>query len=125
MVAGGGPSLRGGDWITSRHPTQRNRKKPFLVDNVLLGRRFRQKFTDGFRRLVRAGKLRLEGDWARLLESNELEAWLTEVTHSDWNVFIEGPPHGKSNPDQVLKYLARYMTGGPISDRRIIRDESY
>ena len=24
----------------------------------------------------------------------------------------------------MLKYLARYMTGGPISDRRIIRDEN-
>ena len=54
----------------------------------------------------------------------ELEAWLDEVTESDWNVFIEGPPHGKSRPEHVLKYLARYMTGGPISDRRIISDEN-
>lgn len=42
---------------------------------------------------------------------------------TDWNVFIEGPPHGKSQPAEVLKYLARYMTGGPISDRRLISDE--
>ena len=45
------------------------------------------------------------------------------ITASDWNVFIEGPPHGQSRPEHVLKYLARYLTGGPISDRRIIRDE--
>jgi hypothetical protein len=45
------------------------------------------------------------------------------VTRSDWNVFVEGPPHGRSNPANVLKYLARYMTGGPIADRRIISDE--
>jgi hypothetical protein len=38
-------------------------------------------------------------------------------------VFIEGPPHGQSRPEHVLKCLARYLTGGPISDRRIIRDE--
>jgi hypothetical protein len=38
-------------------------------------------------------------------------------------VFIEGPPHGKSDSANVLKYLARYLTGGPISDRRIIHDE--
>ena len=50
-------------------------------------------------------------------------AWLTKVTQSDWNVFIEGPPDGESDPADVLKYLARYLTGGPISDRRIIRDE--
>jgi hypothetical protein len=124
LIPGGGPSLSGGRWVTSRHPTQRNRRKPYLVDNTLLGHRFREKFSNGFRRLVRAGKLRLEGDWARLLEPQELEAWLSEVTKSDWNVFIEGPPHGKSDPDQVLKYLARYMTGGPISDRRILRDEN-
>lgn len=94
------------------------------MDNVLLGQTFRQKFADGFRRLVQAGKLRLEGEWAWLHEPQELETWLTEVTQSDWNVFIEGPPHGKSDPASVLKYLARYLTGGPISDQRIIRDEN-
>jgi hypothetical protein len=124
LVPGGGPSLDGGRWITSRHPTQRNRRKPYLVDNVVLGRRFRKKFTDGFRRLVRGGKLHLEGAWSKLLGPRELESWLAEVTESDWNVFIEGPPNDKSTPDQVLKYLARYMTGGPISDGRIIGDEN-
>ncbi|MEM7478756.1 MAG: transposase [Planctomycetota bacterium] len=32
-----------------------------------------------------------------------------------------GPPNGQSNPRQVIKYLARYLTGGPISDRRLIK----
>ena len=45
------------------------------------------------------------------------------MTESDWNVFIEGPPDGESDPADVLKYLAGYLTGGPISDRRIVRDE--
>ena len=45
----------------------------------------------------------------------------TQVTDSPWNVFIEGPPHGNSDPSQVLKYLARYLTGGPISDRRVVQ----
>jgi len=123
LVPGGGPSLDGKRWVTSCHPTERNRRKPYLLDNVLLGRRFREKFTEGFRRLVRRGKLRLEEEWARLRQPKELEAWLTKVTASDWNVFIEGPPHGKSDPVDVLKYLARYLTGGPISNSRIIRDE--
>ena len=38
----------------------------------------------------------------------------------DWVVFIEPPPTENANPEQVLKYLARYLTGGPISDRRLI-----
>jgi hypothetical protein len=94
------------------------------VSNVELGQRFRKKFTDGFRRLVRGGKLRLEERWAKLLEPEELERWLDKVTESDWNVFIEGPPEGKSDPDQLLKYLARYLSGGPISNSRIISDEN-
>ncbi len=56
-------------------------------------------------------------------DRRELKAWLDDITASDWNVFIEGPPHGQSRPERVLKYLARYLTGGPISDRRITGDE--
>ena len=107
----------------TRHPTQRNRKKPFLTDNVELGHVFRKKFTNGLRRLVSSGKLKLQDEWARLHDPRELDAWLGEIIQGDWNVFIEGPPHGKSRPEHALKYLARYLTGGPISDHRIIRDE--
>ena len=38
----------------------------------------------------------------------------------DWVVYIQPPPTEASDPADVLKYLARYMTGGPISDRRLI-----
>jgi hypothetical protein len=107
----------------TRHPTQRNRRKPYLTDNVELGRVFRKKFTGGLRRLVSSGKLKLQDEWAKLHDRDELQAWLDTITASDWNVFIEGPPHGRSRPEHVLKYLARYLTGGPISDRRILRDE--
>ena len=109
--------------MVARHPTQRNRRKPYLTDNVELGRVFRKKFTNSLRRLVHSGKLKLHDEWAKLHDRRELKAWLDKITASDWNVFIAGPPHGQSRPDHVLKYLARYLTGGPISDRRIIRDE--
>jgi hypothetical protein len=29
----------------------------------------------------------------------------------------------QARPEQVLKYLARYLTGGPISDRRLIEHQ--
>ena len=93
------------------------------MNNVELGRKFRKRFANGLRRLVRRGKLRLEDEWSKLQDSAKLEAWLEEITTTDWNVFIEGPPHGKSKPTHVLKYLARYMTGGPISNRRLISDD--
>ncbi len=93
------------------------------MDNVELGRNFREHFVNGLRRLVRTEKLRLEDEWSKLKDPSRLEAWLDELTATDWNVFIEGPPNGKSRPAHVLKYLARYMTGGPISDRRLISDD--
>ena len=36
-------------------------------------------------------------------------------------VFVQPPPKNDSDPSHVLPYLARYMTGGPISDRRLLR----
>ena len=93
------------------------------MDNEDLGRAFREHYVEGLRRLVRNGKLHLEDEWAKLQDPTKLEAWLEDITTTDWNVFIEGPPHGKSQPEHVLKYLARYMSGGPISDRRLISDE--
>ena len=42
------------------------------------------------------------------------------VRACDWVVYIQPPPKDTSDPADVLKYLARYMTGGPISDRRLI-----
>jgi hypothetical protein len=94
-----------------------------LVDNAELGREFRKHYVNGLRRLVRKGKLRLEDEWSKLQDPATLEVWLDEITATDWNVFIEGPPNGKSEPTHVLKYLARYMAGGPISDRRLISHE--
>ena len=42
-----------------------------------------------------------------------------------WPVtYIQAPPTPDTTPDQVLKYLARYMTGGPISDRRLVAHEN-
>ena len=37
--------------------------------------------------------------------------------------YIEPPPFENCPPEQMAKYLARYLTGGPISDRRIVSHE--
>lgn len=124
MVPGGGPALDGERWITSHHPTEHWRRKPFLVDHVQLGRCFRQHFVAGLRRLIRQGKLRLEQEWSKLQDATQRDTWLDELLASEWNVFIQGAPKENSDPQQVLKYLARYLTGGPISNRRIVRDEA-
>jgi len=40
-----------------------------------------------------------------------------------WVAYIEPPPNENCPPEVVAKYLARYLTGGPISDRRLVSDE--
>jgi len=120
LVPGGGPSRDGARWLRSRPPRQQRRSKPYLVDNRLLGERFRDAFLAGLERLHRQGKLKLDHQWSPLRETAAFGAWLKPSRDADWVVFIEPPPTKNANPEHVLKYLARYLTGGPISDRRLI-----
>ena len=121
VVPGGGPSLDGQRWVRSGPRTHRRRQKPYLVDNRLLSARFRDKFLAGLTRLHRRGELKLEGEWSHLQEAAAFAAWRDTFREGAWVVYIEPPPNG-SEPEHVLKYLARYLTGGPISDRRLISD---
>jgi hypothetical protein len=120
LVPGGGPSLDGQRWVQSKHPRQHNRDKPYLVDNRLLSDRFRDKFLAGLRRLHRDGKLKLADKWSHLQDADAFSDWLQPMCDCDWVVFVEPPPTEHANPAHVLKYLATYLTGGPISDRRLI-----
>jgi hypothetical protein len=122
VVPGGGPSLDGQRWVRSRHPTEPWREKPYLVDNRLLSARFRDKFLAGLTRLHRRGELKLEGEWSHLQEPAAFAAWLDSFRDGAWVVYVEPPPEN-ARPEHVLKYLARYLTGGPISDRRLLAHE--
>lgn len=128
LVPGGGPSANTDNescWVTARDWTRPWRtEKPSLVDNVTLSQRFRDTFVRGLGWLVRHNKLKLTDEWQQLSDAKVLRRWLKSLRASAWNVFIEGPPHGKSDPKHVLKYLTRYMTGGPIGDNRIESDEA-
>jgi len=120
LVPGGGPSLCGKRWIKSRHPRHRRKRKPYLVDNELLSERFRKKFLAGMRRLRRQGKLRLDDKYSASPSGDPFAALLVELQSQPWVVYIQAPPRKNASPERVLKYLARYMTGGPISDRRLV-----
>jgi hypothetical protein len=115
LVPGSGPSLDGTRWAPCRYTQARPKKpaRPFLVDNQALGRRFRDSYLRGVRRLIKAGVL-------EIVDPAKLSTILADVQSHDWVVFIQPPPKNTSDPADVLKYLARYLTGGPISDRRLI-----
>ena len=120
VVPGGGPSQDGPQWVRSGRRHHQGRDKPYLADNRLLSERFRDKFLAGLAKLQRKGKLKLAGPWSKLQEPAIFSDWLQPLRDCDWVVFIEPPPTEHANPTQVLKYLARYLTGGPISDGRLI-----
>ena len=120
LVPAAGPSIEGDQWTVARHPTHRRRKKPYLTDVHKLGQAFREHYVRGLRRLFKKGELKIGGSVDFLNDPAQRELFLEALESIDWNVFAEGPPAGKSNPTNVLKYLARYLGGGPIADRRLI-----
>jgi Putative transposase/Transposase zinc-binding domain len=119
MVPGSGPSLDGKRWVDCRMEWCRKNKrmKPFLVDNKELGHDFRDMFLDRLSQLVEQGKIRLE-------ESGYIADLIGELRLRDWVAFIEGPPKPDCPPSQMLKYLTRYLTGGPISNGRIVGERN-
>jgi hypothetical protein len=115
LVPGAAPSLDGTTWVPHRMTkgTIDEKPVPFLVDNKRLGERFRNKFLRGIECLVKKGEL-------EVVDMDELKAIISNLSDRDWVVYIEGPPSATSSPEHVLKYLARYLTGGPIYNRRLI-----
>jgi hypothetical protein len=124
LVPGGGPSLKNPDqWKAARPPAHEHQHRFWLVDADDLRLAFRTTFLAGLRRLQARGELRLDGEWSPLQEAQAFEDWLQPLEFIQWVTYIQAPPTQDTTPDQVLKYLARYMTGGPISDRRLLRHE--
>jgi len=119
LVPGAAPSLDGTTWVPHRMTkgTIHDKPVPFLVDNKRLGWRFRDKFLGGIERLVKSGKL-------EIVDMDEFKRIIPNLSDRDWVVYIEGPPSAASSPEHVLKYLARYLTGGPISDSRLIEESN-
>ena len=70
--------------------------------------------------MLSQGRLKIGGSLQFLNNDQQREAWLKQLAAIDWNVFIQGPPRGKNDPADVVKYLAGYLTGGPIADKGVI-----
>jgi hypothetical protein len=115
VCTGGGLSLDGQRWIATA--------KSFFLDVVELGRRFRREFLRGLDPLWCQGKLPFRG---KLEELNTPGAWLSLMQSQgtrDWVVHCQPPPQDCPDASAALKYLARYVVGTAISDRRILADD--
>ena len=105
LVTGGGLT-EGGQWKTTR-------KKGFLLPSRVGMEVFRGKLLEGIRRVAVQGKLELP-EGMRLQQVYNL---LNQLGRKKWHVHIQGRyAHGEG----VVTYLARYLRGGPISNRRLI-----
>ena len=125
MVPGGGPALNGDRrWIKSRRPNVKHCDGNYLCNSEELKSKFRENFLAGLRRLHASGKLNLNGDWEFLQDKARFDDWLKPMEEITWVAYIEPPPYENCPPEQMAKYLARYLTGGPISDRRIVSHEN-
>lgn len=144
VVPGGGPSLaktkRGGShvdcsynsprprppgrpgWKNAVPPHGRSTRK-WLLDADNLRHEFRDTFLAGLRRLHAKGELKLEGDWSHLQDEAAFETFLIPLQSKQWVTYIQPPPTESSEPTDIVKYLARYLTGGPISDARLVSVE--
>ncbi len=58
----------------------------------------------------------------------EVKAWDVLVAHLsslEWVSYLRGPPAGSNGPNDLVRYRTRYLTGGPISNSRIVAADEH
>ena len=109
IVPGGGISLDGRRWISSR--------PAFLLPVRVLGALFRRLFLTRLIELHEAGRLAFFGAQAGLADRRRFLRHLAPLRKKRWVVYAKPPFAG---PEAVLAYLSRYTHRVAISNRRLI-----
>jgi hypothetical protein len=109
IVPGGGISLDGTRWVSSR--------PAFLLLVRVLSKLFSRLFLTRLLELHTAGRLAFFGDHAGLREERAFQRLIARLRKKNWVVYAR-PPFG--GPEAVLAYLARYTHRVAISNRRLI-----
>jgi hypothetical protein len=109
IVPGGGITLDGQRWISSR--------PAFLLPVRVLGKLFRRLFLTRLIALHDAGRLAFFGNLAPLADHRAFQRHLSLVRKTRWVVYAKPPFAG---PEAVLAYLSRYTHRVAISNRRLL-----
>ena len=109
IVPGGGISLDGRRWISSR--------PAFLLPVRVLGKLFRRLFLTSLLVLHDAGRLAFFGGLAPLADRRAFLRHLSPARKKPWVVYAKPPFAG---PEAVLAYLSRYTHRVAISNRRLL-----
>jgi hypothetical protein len=105
LVSGGGLTVDG-QW--------RQIRTGFLLPVAVVRALFRGKVLGEVERVWLTGQLQTPPH----LPEDSVRQVLVEAARQKWNIRIaERYPHGRG----VMKYLARYVRGGPIKDHRLVR----
>jgi hypothetical protein len=113
VVPGGGISPDGLRWIGCK-------KNTFFLPVKVLSSRFRRLFLTYMEEAFRKGRLKFYGDMNGPAQPSAFKALYHQTQRIQWVVFVK-PPFG--DPEQVLKYLARYTHRVAISNRRLLSME--
>jgi hypothetical protein len=109
VVPGGGISLDGERWISSR--------PAFLLPVRVLSKLFRRLFLTRLHELHTAGRLHFFGDQVALNDRGAFRRYLAPLRKKKWVVYAKPPFAG---PEAVLAYLSRYTHRVAVSNRRLI-----
>jgi hypothetical protein len=109
VVPGGGISLDGERWISSR--------PAFLLPVRVLSKLFRRLFLTRLCELHTEGHLHFFGDHVALNDRSAFQRYLAPLRKKKWVVYAKPPFAG---PEAVLAYLSRYTHRVAISNRRLI-----
>lgn len=123
IVPGAGPGMRGDGWQTSTAPMASGISDDhYLVDAINLRTAFRKAAISQLKRLRKRGELKLDidPDFGDLRTDEGWDALIGHLESVEWVSFIQPPPAGSSGPSDLVRYLTRYLTGGPIGDSRIV-----
>ena len=109
IVPGGGISLDGQRWVSSR--------PRFLLPVPVFSKLFQGLMLHKLVAAHKAGQLKFFGDRAALAERRAFAAYLAPLRKIKWHVYCK-PPFG--GPEAVLAYLSRYTHRVAIANRRLI-----
>ena len=112
IVTGGGLSLDGEGWVSSR--------EDFFIHVKVLSRKFRGKFLAFLKKAYYSDKLVFPGKISSLKEESQFIDLIRGLYRKEWTVFCK-PPFG--SPEDVIDYLGRYTHRVAISNDRIVKLE--
>jgi hypothetical protein len=112
LVTGGGLSLDGRKWISSR--------PGFLIPVKVLSSLFRGKFLDHLEKAYESGKLKFPGKIGVLKGGAAFQTFLSDLYRQKWVVYCK-PPLKKV--EQVVEYLGRYTHRVALCNDRLVAFE--